>query len=61
MPITLSAFLQADAIAVMDREEVLDAKMHCSETICSNSENNFFFIAISSIIASIINSDADNS
>ena len=60
IPITRSAFLHAEAIDAIDKEDVLVAKIQSSETIRSKSENNFCFTSMFSTIASIINPQSLN-
>ena len=55
-PINRSGILTDAARDVMDREEVLDARMQSFETILLNSVKTFFLMSIFSIIASMIRS-----
>ena len=56
MPITISGLVQAEAMEVIEREEVLDAKTHVGFTIFSSSEKRDCFTSSFSMMASIIKS-----
>ncbi len=56
MPITFSGFLQADAIEVIDNDDVFEAKTQVSDVILSNSLNTSCFTVLFSTMASIIKS-----
>ena len=56
MPITFSGFAQAEAIEVIDKEDVLEANTQVPEVTLSNSLKTDCFTSIFSTIASIIKS-----